>query len=158
MTVAEKPLVETDIGRELGVLLRAYRERVAPLLAAFPQGTRGYQALAEVVRGGHPSQLALANHLGIDRTVMTYLVDDLEKDGLVERRANPEDRRQRQVVATPKGLRAVTETCQKVRDAEDGTLALLSRKERTALRSLLSKATAFSADPLDDPCAGELRG
>ena len=74
-------------GWSLAVLLRTYRERVSEALGAFPHGTRGYETLAEVLRGTRPSQLALANHLGIDRTVMTYLIDDLEQDGLVERRS-----------------------------------------------------------------------
>jgi hypothetical protein len=33
--------------------------------------------LAAATRGEPGSQLALAQHLGVDRTVMTYLVDDL---------------------------------------------------------------------------------
>ena len=68
-----------DLGWALGSLLRSYRERIGPLLEDVPHGPRGYQTLCEVIRGEQPSQLALATHLGIDRTVMTYLVDDLEK-------------------------------------------------------------------------------
>src|SRR5204862_8339718 len=39
------------------------------------------------------TQLALAQHLGVDRTVMTYLIDDLEAAKLIERRPDPTDRR-----------------------------------------------------------------
>jgi MarR family transcriptional regulator for hemolysin len=45
-------------------------------------------------------KLALAQHLGIDRTAMTYLLDDLETAGLIERRPGPADWRARRVVAT----------------------------------------------------------
>ena len=36
-----------------------------------------YQILSTVVHDDQPSRLALAAHLGIDRSVMTYLIDDL---------------------------------------------------------------------------------
>ncbi|NUR51901.1 MAG: winged helix-turn-helix transcriptional regulator, partial [Hamadaea sp.] len=96
-----------DFGWGLGVLLRAYQSTVVTELGDFPHGPRGYQTLTEVVRGEHPSQLALAAYLGIDRTVMTYLIDDLVTAGLVERQLNPADRRQRKVVATAAGRRAL---------------------------------------------------
>lgn len=146
------PNVESDLGRELGTLLRAYRDRVTPLLEAFPKGTRGYQTLVEVVGGAHSSQLALANHLGIDRTMMTYLIDDLERAGFVERLFNPSDRRQRSVVATDKGIQAVAETCQQVRRQEDLALGLLSEEERSLFRSLLRKSTAPAEKIGQDAC------
>ena len=45
----------------------------------------------------------LAALLGVDPPNLTPLVDDLERSGLVERRAHPTDRRVKLVVATPKG-------------------------------------------------------
>ena len=140
-----------DFGRELGVLLRSYRDKVAPVLSDFPQGSRGYQTLCEVVNGQQPSQLALANRLGIDRTVMTYLVDDLEQAGLVQRRPNTQDRRQRQVVATPKGRATLATLCAQVGEAEDAILGALDEAERAIFRRLLNKATR-GGEGLDDPC------
>ncbi|MDQ2661644.1 MAG: MarR family winged helix-turn-helix transcriptional regulator, partial [Actinomycetota bacterium] len=99
-----------------------------------------------------PSQLALANHLGIDRTVMTYLVDDLEKEGLVERRPNPTDRRQRQVVATDRGRELIENACRRVVDAQEHLLGTLDNDERTALRRLLNKAAAGTGEDVDDAC------
>jgi DNA-binding MarR family transcriptional regulator len=140
-----------DFGRELGVLLRSYRDIVAPVLSDFPQGARGYQTLCEVVNGNQPSQWALANRLGIDRTVMTYLVDDLEKAGLVERRPNVQDRRQRQVVATSKGRSTLAKLCTQVGKAEDAILGTLDKTERATFRRLLNKATR-GGEGIDDPC------
>jgi MarR family transcriptional regulator, transcriptional regulator for hemolysin len=139
-----------DFGWALGVLQRTYREAVTPVLGDVPHGPRGYQTLAEVVFHEQPSQLALANHLGIDRTVMTYLVDDLEAAGLVERRPNPADRRQRQVVATPEGRRTIEALCQRVVEAEDALLGALDLDERATLRRLVNKA-ACGLDAAD-PC------
>ena len=141
-----------DIGRGLGVLLRAYREVVAPTVAGFPHGQRGYDMLREVLKGGGPSQLALANRLGIDRTVMTYLVNDLVAAGLVERRTNPDDRRQRQIVATDWGRKAVAALCAKVIEAEQAVLAGLDQDERVTFRRLLDKAASVTDDQSFDPC------
>lgn len=140
-----------DFGWALGVLLRSYRDLVTPHLDDIPQGPRGYQALAETVLGEPPSQLALAGRLGLDRTVMTYLVDDLERAGLVERKANPDDRRQRQIVATERGRALLAERCAFVESAEDRILAALDPEERAAFRHLLRKAAA-GGDPGLDPC------
>lgn len=140
-----------DLGWALGVLVRSYRDRVNPVLGDFPQGSRGYQTLSEVVNGNQPSQLALANRLGIDRTVMTYLIDDLEQAGLVERRANAEDRRQRQIVATTKGRKALATLCDRVGAAEDAALGPLTANERSEFRRLINKATGGS-EGLHDAC------
>lgn len=134
------------------MLLRSYRDRVTPVLGDFPQGSRGYQTLTEVVNGNQPSQLALANRLGIDRTVMTYLVDDLENAGLVERKLNPADRRQRQIVATPQGRDALETLCTRVAEAEDAILGSLSDGERAEFRRLLNKVT-YAGEGYADPCA-----
>jgi len=148
----QHPPIGEDIGWALGVLLRAYRDRVTPILGDFPQGQRGYETLSEVVLNGRqPSQLALANRLGIDRTVMTYLVDDLEDAGLVARRPNPDDRRQRRIVATPQGEETLAVLCERVTDAEHDALAALTPHEREEFRRLLIKA-ASGGDPGLDPC------
>jgi MarR family transcriptional regulator for hemolysin len=139
-TQAEVP-TRDDFGWALGALLRSYRDLVSPVLGDLPHGQRGYQTLCEVVRGEQPSQLALANRLGIDRTVMTYLIDDLVGAGLIERRPNPVDRRQRQIVPTPHGRQAIARLCGHVVDAERAVLGALDADERQQFRHLLDKAT-----------------
>jgi DNA-binding MarR family transcriptional regulator len=48
----------------------------------------------------------LAALLGMDPPYLTIVVDDLQKQGLVERRPHPTDRRAKLVVATRQGKRA----------------------------------------------------
>lgn len=145
---------EDDFGWHLGVLLRAYHSTVGTVLGEFPHGPRGYQTLAAVVHGDQQSQLGLATHLGIDRTVMTYLIDDLVDAGLVERRPNPADRRQRRIVATAKGARACAKLERQVRQAEDRVLGALSPADRATLRALLRRVACDLRDiePGTDPC------
>ncbi|MFG2074039.1 MarR family winged helix-turn-helix transcriptional regulator [Nonomuraea maritima] len=143
-----------DFGWTLGVLLRAYHNSVVSVIGDFPHGPRGYQTLAAVLGGDHPTQLALAAHLGIDRTVMTYLIDDLVAKGLVERRLNPADRRSRRIVATPEGERVFRELGRRVRHAEDRLLGALAPAEQVAFRHLLARVACDVSDiePVTDPC------
>jgi DNA-binding MarR family transcriptional regulator len=143
-----------DFGWHLGVLGSAYQRSVVTVLGDFPHGPRGYQTLAAAVQDEQPSQLALATHLGIDRTVMTYLIDDLVAAGLVERRLNPADRRQRKIVATDRGVATYTDLERRVRTAEDALLGALDDDERRALRHLLRRVACDLRDiePGIDPC------
>lgn len=139
---ADSEIQTADLGRALSLLLRAHQEALSDVVGDFPYGQRGYQTLCEVVRCEQPSQLTLANRLGIDRTVMTYLIDDLVEAGLVERQANPDDRRQRRIVATKQGRAAVARLCKRVAEAESTLLSSLSAREQATLRRLLHSASA----------------
>lgn len=60
------------------------------------------KALRRIARNPMPMG-ELAATLGIDPPYMTIVVDDLQAQGLVERRPHPTDRRAKLVVATRKG-------------------------------------------------------
>jgi DNA-binding MarR family transcriptional regulator len=119
-------------------------------VADLPGGARGYLVLAVAGQGEPRSQLALAQHLGVDRTAMTYLLDDLEAAGLVERRPDPADRRARRVAPTPDGLALLREVKATLRDVEDGLLAPLDDEERVVLRGLLRRLATNVAPA--NPC------
>ena len=150
----EAARADGDLGWHLGVLLRAYQGTVSTVLGDVPHGTRGYQVLAAVVGGDQPNQLALAAHLGIDRTVMTYLIDDLVAAGLVERRQNPADRRARKIVVTPLGTLTMAEVQRRVRRAEGELLDALDEREQETFRDLLRRVACDVRDvePTTDPC------
>lgn len=50
-----------------------------------PEGIRGFQVLSTVVHRNPRNQVALSTHLGIDRTILTYLLGSLVEAELVER-------------------------------------------------------------------------
>jgi DNA-binding MarR family transcriptional regulator len=143
-----------DLGWGLGVVLRAYARAAHTAVADLPGGPRGYQVLSAAAQGTVGSQLALAQHLGVDRTVMTYLLDDLEAARLIERRPDPADRRARRLVATQLGTALLATLNDRLRAAEADLLAPLDRKGRDTfraqIRSLATRAEAL--DPLDSPC------
>jgi DNA-binding MarR family transcriptional regulator len=143
-----------DLGWGLGTVFRAYVVAAHEAVADLPGGPRGYQVLSAAAQGTVGSQLALAQHLGIDRTVMTYLLDDLEAANLIERRPDPADRRARRVVATQHGAELLTELDARLRAAEAYLLAPLDQRAgksfRAQVRLLATRLDAL--DPLDSPC------
>jgi DNA-binding MarR family transcriptional regulator len=110
--------------------------------------------LSAAARSEVASQLALAQYLGIDRTVMTYLLDDLEREGLIERRPDPSDRRARRVVATDKGTALLVTLEERLRGAEAHLLAPLEAGARAAFRSQLQliAARVNTLEPVGTPC------
>ena len=129
-----------DLGWLLGTLLRSYLKGAADAVAELPGGPRGYQVLSIAAAGACRNQAGIAEHLGVDRTVMTYLLDDLERARLIERRPDPADRRSRQIVLTAKGERRLARLGERIAEVEQGLLADLTEPEARQLRALLSRA------------------
>ena len=143
-----------DLGFLLGVVFRSYVKAANVVIDAIPGGSRGYEVLSAAARGEVESQSGLAQRLGVDRTVMTYLLDDLEKAGLVVRRPDPRDRRNRHVLATPEGSRLWAATELRLRRLEDRVLDGLSAEEQDTMRDLLCRVAgrALASDPVEDAC------
>ncbi|HYR61141.1 MAG TPA: MarR family winged helix-turn-helix transcriptional regulator [Actinomycetota bacterium] len=139
-----------DLGWALGVVFRGYVAAATTALADVPGGPRGYQVIAAAARSEVGSQLALAHHLGIDRTVMTYMLDDLEAAGLIERQPDPADRRARRVIVTAQGTKLLATLDSRLQAAEADLLAPLNAAERMNFRSQL-QAVAAHVNALDPP-------
>ncbi len=152
--VASGAPVEADLGWALGVVFRRYAKASAAALEGLPGGPRGYQVLATTSAEGPKRQLDLAAQLGVDRTVMTYLLDDLEKAGLVQRRPDPADRRARLIAPTDEGHEALCDLERRLRATEDEMLGILDESERSSFRMLLQRLAmkANAVDPLHNAC------
>jgi DNA-binding MarR family transcriptional regulator len=80
----------------------------------------------------------LAERMTCEPSNATFIVDKLEKQELVKRRAHPTDRRARQLVLTPKGSALRGKLLELL--VEDSPLAGLSPQEQDALHDLLQRA------------------
>jgi DNA-binding MarR family transcriptional regulator len=115
-----------------------------PALAPFGINGRQCAVLIAIDEQAPSSQHDIAQRMGVDRTTMVTLVDELEGKGLVERRPDPRDRRKNVVALTEAGrvtLRGATEAAD---DAERSFLAALSDQQAATFRELL-RATVFPA-------------
>lgn len=144
----------SHFGWSLGMVLRRWTEYVEETLKDLPHGSRGYHILAVVVHEEVPTQGALASRLAIDRSVLTYVIDDLENAGLIERRLDPRDRRARRIVATERGRQVLADAERRVAHAEDLVLGGLPAEQRAAFRESAERAAEaiHATAPGTDPC------
>jgi DNA-binding MarR family transcriptional regulator len=133
----------------LGYLLKHARERLAELTAAVlaPFGVTGRQvAVLIAIDDRVPlSQQEVARRLGVDRTTMVDLIDELEGKGLVQRRQDPADRRRNVVALTPAGTATLDGASRATREAERRFLGSLPAPQAAAFREAL-RAVAFPSD------------
>ena len=149
----EGDTLRRDFGWALGVVFRAYLKAANEATGTLPGGPRGHQVLEASTRRPPVSQSVIAQEIGCDRTVMTYLLDDLEREGLLTRRPDPADRRSRQVVATDKGVERLEQLRELIVRAQDHVLQDLDEADRQTLRCLMQRS-ALRLDSLDPaaPC------
>jgi DNA-binding MarR family transcriptional regulator len=108
---------------------------------------RHFGLLCTLRSSGPQSQGWLGERLGIDRTTMVQLVDELERRGLVERKRNPHDRRSYQVTLTAEGEQTWARAKELAEGSEDEVLASLDEEERDTLRDLLARVVLAHDQP-----------
>ncbi|MER5487913.1 MarR family winged helix-turn-helix transcriptional regulator [Streptomyces sp. NPDC002812] len=96
--------------------------------------------------GGPVGQRALAERLEVDPSVLVGILNDLEGDGLVERRRDPADRRRHNVAITDAGTTALAKTNAALDAVELGLFARLSHRDQEALRGLLDRIDSHGDD------------
>jgi DNA-binding MarR family transcriptional regulator len=128
-----------DLGALFSRVTRRLVEAERPLLEARGLTMWQYVALSRLARGEAPTQLALAQAMGYDKTRLIALLDALEAEGLVKRAPDPRDRRARIVTLTAKGRRRYAGAVADIRAMEAGVLAALTRAERDTLLAVLPR-------------------
>jgi DNA-binding MarR family transcriptional regulator len=88
------------------------------------------------------SQQEVARRMGVDRTTMVALIDDLEGKGLVQRRQDPDDRRKNVVFLTEAGRATLRGAAAATEQAERRFLASLPGGESATFTEAL-RAVAF---------------
>jgi DNA-binding MarR family transcriptional regulator len=145
---AQAPVAEFA-GQLLFRLWRSSHVRAADALGSVGL-TPALFALLNVIgarEGAIQQELGLA--LGIDRSTMVSLIDQLESAGLAKRRPSATDRRARELAITPKGRRLLQRSRRMISETEDEVLAGLTAEERGELVSLLRRALESApAQPL----------
>jgi DNA-binding MarR family transcriptional regulator len=85
------------------------------------------------------SQQELASKLQIHPSRLVAILDNLEKRGFVERRANPGDRRLYSLYLTKDGEGVLEKIGKVAREHQDALLSVLNKDERDELANLLLK-------------------
>ena len=110
-------------------------------------GSRGYhyRLLAALQEFGPASQVRLGRRTGMDRSDVVAALNDLAGRGLVERSADPTDRRRNVVTITPSGAAHLLRLDGVLAGTQDELLAPLSAAERNLLAGLLTRVLRHHA-------------
>jgi DNA-binding MarR family transcriptional regulator len=95
--------------------------------------------------GGPRTPAELADATGVTRATMTGLIDTLERDGLVKREPDPDDRRMMSVRLTAKGDRFLNDLLPGHFKVIAEVMSPLSENERKSLVRILTKVQAHVA-------------
>jgi DNA-binding MarR family transcriptional regulator len=96
-----------------------------------------YAILAVLDEGSRETQGAIAEALDYDKGQLVGLLDELEGDGLIERRRDTVDRRRQAVKITPAGRKMLERLRRLSTELENDFLTPLSPSERKQLHELL---------------------
>ena len=149
----QRPDLPSDVMGTLGRFGRVYAHAVQAIeqtLGQFNLQMGEFDVLAAIRRAGPPFTIApsrLTRSLMLSPSGITSRLDRLEKLGLIERKASPDDRRSLLVVLTPAGRRLVDEAVTAHVENETRLIASLSAAERKTLDQLLRKLLGSFEDP-----------
>lgn len=129
---------QEDLGALFAQITRWLVDAERPLLAAHGLSMWAYVALSQLNRQPAGTQLALAQAIRYDKTRLIGLLDGLERDGLIARTPDPQDRRARVVTLTDAGEARRAAAQADIRAMEEEFLADLDPAERTRLRKALA--------------------
>lgn len=141
--MSDKKISAFDIEESLGFLLakchqkafQIFREKLLPHNLTHPQ----FAVLAFLWKKDGQSQIQLGTAIEMDRTTTSGVIDRLEKQGLVNRRHHPEDRRVFMIYLTEAG-RELEHTLPRLSlEANAEVASNLSEKEKETLLVLLKK-------------------
>lgn len=104
-----------------------------------------HAVLAGIEEFGPISQAALGRRLGVDRSDMVAVLNELEGEGLARRAPDDHDRRRNAIRATPAGTAALCELDDLVSDAQVELLDPLSPRERAQFVELLQRLLSHHA-------------
>jgi DNA-binding MarR family transcriptional regulator len=126
--------------RQLCGLVNGLAQQIADHVRkrAVTLGLTSAQATALREMTGPMTMRELAERMSCEPSNATFVVDKLEKHGLIERHAHPTDRRAKQLVLTPEGS-ALRERLLELL-TQDSPLAGLTTQQQRALQNLLEQA------------------
>jgi DNA-binding MarR family transcriptional regulator len=135
------PGIHSALMRHTGFLISRMgmvaQKQFAERLETLGLTTRMWGALNVLDAEGAITQHALGKCVGTDPSSMVSTIDELEANGLVERRRHPSDRRAHALHVTAKGRQTLTRGRELARRAQNDLLAPLNDEEREQLHALL---------------------
>jgi DNA-binding MarR family transcriptional regulator len=125
----------------LAPLLREMAAAEEPVLRTHGLTMWGYVVLLALDRSSMRTQAALAAAIGADKTRIIRTLDELQDDGYIERRPDPDDRRVRLLAITEAGRRVKDAAQNEIQRGEERWLGELTAEERRMFLRVLERLT-----------------
>jgi DNA-binding MarR family transcriptional regulator len=134
-----------DLAAMLAPLVRDLIAAELPVLEANGLSMWGYSVLVALDRSAIRTQVALAEAIGADKTRIIAILDELQQNGLIERVADPEDRRARLLAITKQGRRLKEATQAAIQRGEERWLGQLSASDRAVFLRVLQDLSGLGS-------------
>jgi len=130
---------DKSFGRNLGMAHTALARHLGRLMkeAKLPITPDQFRVLTHLWTQDGRSQQELATLSGRDRANVTRVIDILEREGIVERKDDPDDRRVFNIYLTKKGKQIEEATAQCAQQAIKDALKSFTKEETETLMNLL---------------------
>ena len=128
-----------DLAAMLAPLVRDMIAAELPVLETHGLSMWGYSVLVALDRSAIRTQAALADAIGADKTRIIAILDELQDKGLIERAADPQDRRARLLEITTEGRRVKEATQAAIQRGEERWLGTLSATDRAVFLRVLEQ-------------------
>lgn len=131
------------LGKVFGFLTKKYIGVVADKMSETPVAKYYFPLLTIGLNSGKISQQELADHLLTDKVSLVRVLDSLEKDELIERITNPNDRRQHLLKITEKGFPWIEKIQGIMQESDEVFLSFIAAEHRVCFRNELNKLCNF---------------
>ncbi|MFK5978079.1 MAG: MarR family transcriptional regulator [Rhizobiaceae bacterium] len=148
----QRPDLDTEPMALIGRLVRISNHMVQEMSATFARHGltgAGFDVLATLLRSGPPHALTpnqLLETMMVTSGTMTNRIDQLEKDGLVIRVRNPDDKRSVSIALTQKGKKLIDVAVTAHVETQKRIVSTYSNSEQAALNGLLKIYLTRRAD------------
>ena len=135
------------LGRDLVFTAKELREAFEDVMARAGGSLGTWIVLNAISDEGIVSHSVLATHAHVDGATITYHVDRAERQGLVQREADPNDRRVKRLRLTPEGERVYRELWAVANAFQAQVMSGITDAEQARLRRTLAKLRGNLAAP-----------
>ncbi|MBJ7355218.1 MAG: winged helix-turn-helix transcriptional regulator [Thermoleophilaceae bacterium] len=146
------PLVMQGATESIGFMLskvgNAVSSRFGEILSEYELVPRQFFVLNLICQHEGESQQAIAGSIGVAKSQMVSVVDELEAKGYLERRVNPDDRRQHALFVTKSGKAMQEKAINAAREHELAVRSVLSKAEAETLLGALHKIAELDGTPI----------
>ena len=103
-----------------------------------------YDVCGIIAQTGSTNQDNISKALKMDKSSVAKVVNKCVNDGLIERRVNPDNRREYILTLTPEGQESVGELISFVEEWQKEVLSVLSEQEQEQFLSMVQRVTDHS--------------